>query len=69
MQWINADEYPPPFNQHVLCYDEASIKIAYRPYSEEYNEHWVICEDCCCCMGCTGSVRFWMPLPTAPKDE
>ena len=69
MKWISVEKDVPPFNIKVLAYDTARIYIAYRVEEKEYNEHRAICDDVnCCCVGCTGAIRYWMPLPKEPKE-
>ncbi len=67
-EWISVkDEIPPPMKE-VLCYDTQRIYIAYRDEENEYNEHWIICEECCSCTGCTGAITHWMPLLPSPEE-
>lgn len=71
MKWISVRDDLPSFNEPVLCYDTNKIYIAYRKDSDiDYNEHWAICEDKnCSCIGCTGAVIYWTPLPEAPINK
>lgn len=68
MEWIKCSDRLPDKGEKVLCYDTARIYIAYRYLGDvEYNEHWGICEDQdCSCVGSTGAITHWMPLPTYP---
>ena len=68
MEWISTKDKLPSFNTKVLAYDTQRIYIAFRE-EFEYNEHWVICEDQdCACVGCTGAIIYWMPLPELPRN-
>lgn len=69
MKWISVEDQLPAKGLKVLCYDSSRIYIAYRfPVEDEYNEHWGICEESdCSCVGCTGAITHWMPLPELPK--
>ena len=69
MEWISVKEKLPAFNEKVLAHDAGKMYICYRIDENEYNEHWVICEDQnCSCVGCTGAIIHWMPLPKLPKE-
>lgn len=69
IEWISVKDRLPAEGENVLAYDTQRIYICYRAKEEEYNEHWVICEENCCCTGCTGAITNWMPLPKPPKQE
>ncbi len=70
MEWISVKDRLPEFNEKVFCYDTQMVYIAFRKVEEEYNEHWCICEDSCCsCVGCTGAITHWIPLPQPPRDH
>lgn len=66
MEWISVDDALPEPNQKVLAYDTQRIYICYRSKEQEYNEHWVICEENCSCPGITSAVTHWMLLPEPP---
>lgn len=70
MKWIKITEKLPEFDKKVLGYSDGAdrIYICYRPYENEYNEHWCICDDVdCACVGCTAPIDYWMPLPEQPE--
>jgi len=68
MEWISVKDKRPEVNTKVLAYDTGRIYICYRRDEEDYNEHWAICEDQnCSCIGCTGAITRWMPLPKMPS--
>lgn len=67
--WIKCSDRLPEYNISVLAFDTQKIYIAFRQKEEEYNEHWSICEDdCCSCVGCTGAIVAWMPLPKETNE-
>ncbi len=69
MGWINVKESRPEFFRPVLAFDTQRIYIAFRPKEDEYNEHWIVCDDSDCgCNGCTGAITHWMPLPNDPNE-
>ena len=68
MNWISVENQVPQPNEKVLCFDTQRIYIAFREHGTIYNEHWTICEEQdCSCVGCTGAITHWMPLPEPPK--
>lgn len=69
MNWISVNDKLPMLNEKVLGFDYQRIYICYRK-DEKYNEHWTICEDQdCSCIGCTGAIVYWMPLPKPPTTS
>jgi len=67
--WIKVIDSLPNINTIVLAYDTNKIYICYREDREDYNEHWIICEDqTCACTGCTGAITHWMELPKSPNN-
>ena len=70
MKWIDVKDSVPITNKKVLAFDTYRTYIAYRTEEDgvDYNEHWAVCEDQdCSCLGCTGAITHWMPLPDAPN--
>ncbi len=66
-EWINVKDRLPRVSIPVLAATCGEVYIATLPGGEEYNEHWTICEEqCCSCVGCTGAITHWMPLPNPP---
>jgi hypothetical protein len=67
MIWIRVEDGLPDPEVKVLAYDTQRIYIAFRRKEEEYNEHWVICQDLDYCeWGITSAVTHWMPYPEKP---
>jgi len=70
MEWISVKKELPSFMEKVLAFSEGAnrIYICFRREENEYNEHWVICEDQdCSCTGATGPIDYWMPCPNQPE--
>lgn len=68
MKWISVKDKIPDNNKKVLGFDCSRIYICFRKEESEYNEHWAICDEDCSCVGCTGAITHWMPLPLPPKN-
>lgn len=69
-EWISVNDRLPEVGVPVLAFDSSKVYVALLPACDEYCEHWTVTEDyCCSCLGCTGVVTHWMPLPEPPSEH